>query len=278
MSGLEIGHGNPWWLSPNVWVVPADDSSEPSPGVLSPVVGTQYFATANVTNTSSANILDATVYFWWANPSLGILTSVNATLIGTSSVSVNAGQTANTLELVPWTPSFVNGGHECIIAAVVLGNGPPPAVLDGSGDPTVAQHNLGVIQMTPHMHGRFHYPFQLCNTARVAQHFTVTARPAPLAEAERFLTALHGKAAQAAHAGKLEHLGFLSTPCPDHTEHATARPSLEEIRLAPFSCTGFTLVGQLAAGTALIHVVQRSGDRVVGGLSILVIAQKEAGQ
>ena len=272
MSGLVIGHGSPWWLSPNVWVVPANNPSEPSPGELNPTVGQQYYGTANVQNTGSEDVLDAVVYFYWANPSLGIITSVNANLIGTSAVSVDAGQTANTLELVPWVPSFVNGGHECIIAAVVTGGGLPPTVLDGNNDPTVAQHNLGVVELAGHMQGRFHYPFQVCNPERVERSFTIAAEAAPLADTARFLRSLGRETTQQA-MGRPGHLGFVRSPCPDPSEHGTAHPVLEGVKLAPFSCTGFSLVGTLREGTSLIHVTQTIEGRVVGGLSVLVVSE-----
>ncbi len=71
----------------------------------------------------------------------------NANFVGKSSVSV-AGNSSNTsLELSPWTPSYVNNGHECLIAAVVEGDASPPTILDGNNDPTVAQHNLGVVNL-----------------------------------------------------------------------------------------------------------------------------------
>jgi len=269
MAGLVIDHGNPWWLSPNVWVVPVANPGEGPPGELAPVVNQQYYAVANVRNTTDADILNATVYFWWANPSLGILTSANATQIGTSSVSVNAGQTNSTLELAPWTPSFVNNGHECIIAAVVTGGGPPPAVLDGANDPTVAQHNLGVVLAG--QQGRFHYPFQVCNPSRVEQTFVIQAREAPVEEAKPFFKTQHARD------GKLGKHGFLRTSCPDPEEYGHAKPVLDGIRLAPFSCTGFTLVGTVEGGPVLVHVTQLAGDQIIGGLSVLAAPEgKEA--
>lgn len=272
MGNLVIDHGDPWWLSPNVWVVPTDNTTEASPGVLHPVVGQQYYATANVRNSGSQDVQDALVYFWWANPSLGIATLVNAHPIGTSRVSVNAGQTANTLSLEAWSPEFQNDGHECIIAAVVEDGGPPPGVLDGSADPTVAQRNLGVVETGPHLSGRFHYTFQVCNPSRMERSFTVTAHVAPLSEARQYLRPLqvHSKAIDKP--GAVEHLGFLSSPCPDPSEFGAARPNLENVKLAPMSCTGYSLVGTLTGDAALIHVTQTIHGAIVGGLSVLVLA------
>ncbi|WP_038713826.1 hypothetical protein [Burkholderia sp. lig30] len=267
MAGLVIDHGDPWWLSPNVWVTPISNPSEPSPGELSPIVGQKYYAAANVRNTTNADIYNATVYFYWANPALGIITSVNAVPIGTSSVTVYGGQSNNTLELKVWQPSFVNNGHECIIAAVVEGQGPPPSVLDGDADPTVAQRNLGVVVASKM--GLFHYPFQVCNPRRIEQTFSIRARQAPSRDAAPFSKKL------SIQAGQLRGHGFLRATCPDPSQYATAPRVIEDVRVAPFTCTGFTLVGTLEAGSALLHVTQHARDRIVGGLSVLVVSDME---
>jgi hypothetical protein len=271
MAGLVIDHGNPWWLSPNVWVVPTSNPSEGSPGEIDPVVSQQYYAVANVRNTTSADILNATVYFWWANPSLGIITSTNANLIGTSSVSVGGNQTNTSLSLTPWVPSYVNNGHECIIAAVVEGGGQPPSVLNGDNDPTVAQHNLGVVQTGAQMQHRFHYPIQICNPSRVERTFRVQVRQAPLEEAKPFLP---GRLAKE---GKLRSHGFLKSACPEPAQYEGAPSVLESIKLAPLACTGVTLVGATDGGMVLLHVTQQVGDRIIGGLSVLIVSSKEHG-
>jgi hypothetical protein len=288
MSSLAIDHGNPWWLSPNVWAVPTSNPSEPSPGEIAPVVNNQYLLVANVRNTSPSEVLNAEVYFWWANPSLGILTTANANPVGTSSVSVVGNGSNTSLELSPWTPSFVNNGHECLIAAVVEGGGPPPTVLDGANDPTVAQHNLGVVNVGEHMEGRFFYAFQVCNPFRLEQRFTIHAERGPIEQAAPFLTSLGDPSHRSAPKGaerrasrEAAHsalkLGFVHEVCPHPRDFDRMRPILEDVRLAPFACTGFTLVGVLEEGEALIHVSQRIHEKIVGGLSVLVLSEKEHG-
>jgi hypothetical protein len=288
MSSLVIDHGNPWWLSPNVWAVPTSNPNEPSPGEVSPVVNSHYFLVANVRNTSAAEVLNATVYFWWADPSFGVITTANAHPVGTSSVTVLGNASNTSLELSAWTPSFVNNGHECLIAAVVEAGGSVPTVLDGANDPTVAQHNLGVVNLGMHKEGRFSYPFQICNPFRVQRRFTVHAERAPLEHAAPFLASLRDEARASrkgatparkesggengAHVGKL---GFVHMPCPDPRDFDHARPVLEDILLESHACTGFTLVGAVEKGDALIHVTQRLGEQIVGGLSILVLAERE---
>jgi hypothetical protein len=72
-------------------------------------------------------------------------------------------------------------------------------------------------------------------------------------------------------------LGFVQAACPHPRDYDHAKPVLDDVRLAPFACTGFTLVGVLEKGEGLIHVSQRIGDRIVGGLSVLVLTEKENG-
>jgi hypothetical protein len=59
---------------------------------------------------------------------------------------------------------------------------------------------------------------------------------------------------------------------PDPSELKTAKPVLERVKIGPHSCRGFSLVGSLDAGTALIHVTQTIDERIVGGLSVLVLS------
>jgi hypothetical protein len=287
MGGLFIGQGDPWWLSPNVWAVPVGNPNLPSPGVLHPVVGEQYYLNANVGNDSSQPFLDVNVYFFVANPSVGIITSVNAKLIGTWSGEIDPALPNPLISTVssggppsyspPWIPAIENHGHECIIAAIVEGALTPPAVLNGDNyPPTIAQHNLGVVQTSAQMKGRFHYAFEVWNTARVERSFTVTAEAARPADAARILKSLGQEASYGERYGNPEHLGFVQTRSPAPSELDAAHPVLEAVKLAPLSCTGFSLLGTLRGGRSLIHVTQRFEDQIVGGLSLLVVAEDGA--
>lgn len=282
MSNLVIDHGNPAWLSPNVWAVPTSNPNEPSPGVVSPFVDNKYYLVANVRNTSTFDVLNAAVYFWWATPSTAILTSANAHFIGTSSVSVVGGGSNTALTLKTWTPSYT--GHECLVAAVVEGGGPPPTILDAAKDPTVACHNLWVHEIIhqPHSGGQrmdhFSCPIQICNQSRIEQRFTIHAERAPIEIAAPFLHSIHKKTKQPSeHIGKgTLKLGFVREVCPNPSSIDYAKHVLEDVKLAPFSCTGVTLVGVLEGGDqALIHVTQRLEERVVGGLSVLILSNRE---
>jgi hypothetical protein len=183
-----------------------------------------------------------------------------------------------TWELPTWAPSFVNGGHECIIAAVVEdGDQALSGPLDGNNyPPTIAQRNLGVVQIGAPMKGRFHYTFEVCNPARVERSFTVAAEAVRPAVAARILKSLSREAWPEERFANPEHLGFARTSSPAPSEFDAAHPVLEEVKLAPLSCTGFNLAGTLREGMSLIHVTQRFEEHVVGGLSVLVLAEDRA--
>jgi hypothetical protein len=283
MGGLVIGQGNPWWLSPNVWVVPVVQGSnlpDPFPGVIHPVVGQQYNLVAKFSNTSEENFPDASVFFYWANPSLSIDTD-HAHLIGSWSGGVDSSPNppdpgpANIVWETPaWTPNFENNGHECIIAAVVEDGLIPSGPLNGDNyPPTIAQRNLGVVQPSGHNKGRFQYTFEVCNPARVERSFTVAAEAARPAEAARILKSLGREARPGEKPGSPEHLGVVRTRSPGSSDLDAAHPVLEGVRLAPLSCAGFSLVGTLTEGMSLIHVTQIFEGRIVGGLSVLALAE-----
>jgi hypothetical protein len=279
VSDLVIDHGNPWWLSPDVWVVPAANPNEASPGAQSPVAGQQYLATANVHSQAATGVQYGTVYYFWADPSLSI-TTANANAIGSSQVSVNAGQAQITQCANPWIPTLLpNGsGHECLVAAVVENTGPgqvgpPPANLDGNNDPTVGQHNLGVVTMSPHMQGQFIYPFQIFNGERVERAFEILAERAPLEQARPFLRGLPGGEGILKEPGKLGRFGIVTKPRPSPEECERLEPSVPKLKLGSHEKAWFSVVGTVEGGAALIHVTQRLDGRVIGGLSVLVLPE-----
>lgn len=126
------------------------------------------------------------------------------------------------------------------------------------------------------MKGRFQYAFEVCNTARVERSFTVAAEAARPADAARILKSLGREASPGERYGNPEHLGFMRTHSAAPLELDAQRPVLEGVKLAPLSCTSFSLVGTLREGTSLIHVTQRFEERIVGGLSVLIVAEDKA--
>jgi len=101
-----------WWNSPDIWVVPGADPNG-SPG--SPIAGKPAYLWAEVSNTGDTPAQGTRIDFYWADPSAQVVVGV-ATQIGSAFVDLDPGDTQDVLCLVPWVPTIVNGGHECILA------------------------------------------------------------------------------------------------------------------------------------------------------------------
>jgi len=267
---LEIHDGSPnWWLSADIWTVPGDDPSGPA-GL--PVAGMNCFVYARVTNNGSDAVQNATVRFYWGNPSAGI-SRTTATVIGEANVSLNAGETQDVLCLVPWMPVFVNNGHECVVAEAFHPIEDPLPVTPDFNVPTdrhVAQRNLTVIMMMAMEKKFFSFNFEVCNSWRTARSFQVSARPGKVEELKPLLSHL-GRNFPQLGKGAIEKIGFVDKPCPDENDRKQARPKVEELEVRPESCRGLSLVGELEGEAALLHIVQSADGKEVGGLSVLVV-------
>jgi hypothetical protein len=147
---LQIRDGTPdWWTSPDIWVVPGTDPNG-VPGM--PIAGQNAYTWARVANTSAEAAHNVRVDFYWADPSTQILSN-SAHFIGSAYADIDANDTQEVLCLVPWMPTIVNDGHECLIAVAhgsnddtalpdPLPNGfdfNPPSYLP------IAQRNLSVL-------------------------------------------------------------------------------------------------------------------------------------
>jgi len=265
---LEIEDGNPWWESPNLWVVPGNDPQGP-PGV--PVAGEQAFLWAHVRNVGNSGVNNATVRFYWANPAIGF-DRTTATIVGTSFVTLDAGAESDVLCLVPWVPSYVNGGHECILGEAfdpLTDPLPLTAAFNVPTDRHVAQRNLAVLMA----HSWFHFPFEIHNTSRLPRTFVVEARQAELSEIDRLNPTLGEYQAAGRAERKIKALALVTSPCPVERERK-GQPHAE-VKLAGNARTGLTVVGELESGAALLRVTQSSDGRVIGGASVLVLGKAE---
>jgi hypothetical protein len=248
---LEIRDGDPWWLSPDIWAVPGDDPEGP-PGI--PIVDRPCFLHARVRNRGKTNVQDATVRFYWANPAIGPDRNT-ATLVGTSFVSLTPGQDADVLCLTPWSPIFVNGGHECLIAEAF------------------AQRNISVVMAAQKR--LFHMSFEVHNPSRRKRRFTVRAKEGDRGQVERLLPALSPQVKLPKGWGRVTRAGFLRTPCPDEGQIDGAPQQIDGLDASPGQRQGVTLAGRLEGGAALLHVLQEIDGKTVGGLSVLVLAKED---
>ncbi len=271
---LEIHDGSPnWWLSPDVWTVPGNDP-EGAPGL--PIVGQPCYLWARVTNNGTDAVQNATVRFYWANPAVGFDRNT-ANHIGFANISLDAGETQEVLCLTPWMPTFVNGGHECVLAEAFHETYDPlPASPDFNvtTDRHVAQRNLSVLMMAMQME-KFSMSFEIHNTQRMARNFAIKTRQGELAELRPLLKTLGHKLPTGK--GELKHVGFVAAADPCNTTEKP-RPKVERIEVGPGARQGLSLVGELEGEAALVHVVQEVDGKEVGGLSVLVVRGKEQTQ
>jgi len=266
---LEIHDGSPyWWLSTDIWTVPGDDP-EGAPGL--PIVGEPCYVWARVTNGGTSAVTDATVRFYWANPSVGFDRNT-ANHIGDANVSLNAGETQDVLCLIPWMPTFVNGGHECVLAeAFHTTDDPLPAAPDFNvpTDRHVAQRNLSVLMAAKKM---FAMSFEIHNTERLARTFSIKTKMGELAELKPLLKTL-GQTMPRVMKGSIRQAGFITTNHPCDSDEKP-RPSVDKIEVKPGARVGLTVVGELEGDAALLHVIQEADGKPVGGLSVLVLRQQ----
>jgi hypothetical protein len=265
---LEIQDGSPyWWLSPNIWTVPGNDPEGP-PGL--PIVGQSCYVWAHVLNTGGDPVQNATVRFYWANPSVGFDRN-SANHIGDANVTLGGPDAQDVLCLVPWHPAFA--GHECVLAEVFQSTAdplPPVATFNVPTDRHVAQRNLSVVSMTAHL-SRFAMPFSICNTSRVQRRFAIRTESSPVSELRPLAKHLGTQLPKGT--GKLINAGFVQTVnlCDNEAELLAC---VDGMLVEPGQTVALSLVGELEGDAALVHVIQKVDGSVVGGLSVLAARSK----
>lgn len=269
---LEIEDGNPtWYLSHDIWTVPGDDPEGP-PGI--PIVGNNCYMWARVHNNGTTPVSNATVRFYWANPSVGFDRNT-ANLIGTAFVSLAPSEAVEVLCLTPWVPIFVNDGHECILAEAFHTSADPLPGSPAFNVPTdrhVAQRNISVVMALKSM---FHMAFEIHNPSRKARRFEIALQMGKFEEL-RALQKVLTNVKLPQEAGEFEFLGFIDKHCPDEGDFKKAKPVIEAVEVPAGGRRGMTLVGKLKGESALVHVLQKDSDQIVGGLSALVLSEKAA--
>lgn len=265
---LEIKDGDPWWLSPDIWVVPGDD---PNAAAGIPFAGFPAYMWARVHNHGSDPVANAEVRFYWADPSTAF-DRTTAIFVGSSYVSLSPGETGEVLLLSPWIPEYVNHGHECILVETfhpLLDPLQSSPAFNTPNDRKVAQLNLSVVRGIHS--GFFGTTLYQVNTTRRDQRFRLVAKPAPLATLKRLVRSLNLDVDLTVEPGKVSKLGFVDKTCPDETDLKGKLSADLKIEISSHRKTRRSLVGQVKSGPALIHVMQYHEDRLVGGQSVLVL-------
>ncbi len=267
MTVLEIRDGQPWWLSPDVWIVPGDDPEGP-PG--QPVAGAPAYLWARVHNDGEYEVRDAVVRFYWANPAVGF-DRTTANLVGSAFVSLPPKQNSAVLCLAPWSVTAINDGHVCVLAEAfhpTLDPLPASPAFNVTSDPHVAQRNLNIVQAADV--APVFVSFEIHNPDRVTRSFTLTAEVADPASLRRLGQTTGIDSQHLDHGGRVEVFGFAHAAClgPDELTHV---PDKVEVKLAAGQRAGLFLAARQQEGTTgLVNVVQSAGGREVGGLSCLL--------
>ena len=144
----------PFWESPDVLILAGVEPSAapPVPPTLgqTAIAGAPNTIYAHVWNFGQSSAPQTVVEFYWCDPSLGIGPQ-SANLIGQTVLSLGARGSGRSHAVVKcpeaWTPTFLNGGHECLLVRAwdytsdALGT--PP--WDASLNRHISQRNIHVI-------------------------------------------------------------------------------------------------------------------------------------
>lgn len=273
---LWINDGNPWYMSPDIWVVPSDNPND-LPG--QPIANDPAYVWARVHNRGSTPVANAQVRFYWANPS-AVITRTTATLIGTSFVTLADNETKEVLCVTPWVPQYVNRGHECLIVEVSSADDPlpPQAPEDPFNPPGVrqqAQLNLSIV-MVLEAKALLLHPLLVTNFRRAREEVVqARVRRAPLSLLGPLRKQMGLKRIPAEALG-LEAFGLQPYYCGDLPQDIGARELV--VPLPPGHQQGLVLAirdaGRIKAGSgALFLVEQFQGEAVVGGLGVFVVPE-----
>ena len=263
---LEIRDGDPWWISPDIWVVPGQN---PEGSVGAPIVGQSNFIWARIKNKGTSSVNNAVVRFYWADPSVGFDRNT-AHLVGTSNVNLLSNESADVLCLTPWIPEYVNDGHECVLAEAFHSSlDPLPATPDFNvpTDRHVAQRNLSVVHA---LRGFFAFPFVVHNIVRTEQKFELKVMQGKLKELEPFRDRLGIDLPK--REGQLVRTAFVESRCPVENIDDDKEASQLSVGVPGKGSRATTLSGRIEGGAVLVHVGQYRNDCLVGGLSVLVVS------
>lgn len=262
-------------MSPDIWVVPGTD---PDGAAGTPVVGEPAFVWARVHNRGSTSVPDATVRFYWADPSSAI-NRASAHAIGTSGAAIEAGDVQDVLCLTPWIPSSATSPHVCLLVEAYAPADPLPphttlTPFDPPGDRHVAQRNINLLQVSPKMKLVF-LPF-LAGGATRRGDTRVVARRVPLETIDRGLLERLGvreaNDADGEFRVTIGHYRRGVDPEPFETDEIRVRgPRQQELAIA------VELGGQLREGSALVVVAEEVSDKdeVLGGVSAVILGSPQ---
>ncbi|UOB17487.1 hypothetical protein [Abyssalbus ytuae] len=265
---LEIRDGSPhWYLSPDIWVV-----QEPEDVMETvPVAGMPFFVKAKVKNNGTSTAVNATVKFYWGNPSIGVNRNT-ANLIGQSFVSLNAGAEEDVLCLTPWIPEYLNKGHECLIVEAFHSSDPLTGTVDFNvpTDRHVAQKNLSVLLVSNSM---FHMNFEMHNGSRKEAVFNAKVEQVKINNlqslAPHLKEMLEGK-----NEGTLKNVEFTNKTCIESEELNNYQNESEKFSIHGYGKKPVAVTGEIEGDYVFLIITQYQDKIETGGLGIVIINDK----
>jgi hypothetical protein len=153
--------GVPFWESPDIFILAGVTPSlaPPVPPTLGQVAlaGQPNTIYAHVWNFGNSAANEVVVEFYWVDPSLGINPGSVQGPIAQTFTSLGSKRSGKNHKVVKcpegWTPTFVNGGHECLLVRVWdnPSDYPGEPKFDASANRHVAQRNIHVVAPGAHM-------------------------------------------------------------------------------------------------------------------------------
>jgi hypothetical protein len=146
--------GAPFWESPDIFILagvpPALAPPRPPALGQTALAGKPNTVYAHVWNFGKAASNEVVVEFYWVDPSLGISPG-SLHLIGQAFMTLGAKHSSRCHAVVKcpeaWTPTFLNGGHECLLVRVWDNPSDVPGEpkFDASVNRHIGQRNIHVV-------------------------------------------------------------------------------------------------------------------------------------
>ncbi len=102
-----LAPGTVFWESPDIWIESSDALGRAVPGE-------DNYVHARIFNLGMFTAAPTRVEYYWGDPSVG-LEAADMHLIGAEWLEIDAQTYADVRCSQPWVPTYLNGGHECII-------------------------------------------------------------------------------------------------------------------------------------------------------------------
>jgi hypothetical protein len=296
-----------FWESPDIYVAPNLEASIAP--LMPPTVGGVAQASApntlyaHVWNTGKAPAYRVRVEFHWFDPSLGISRS-DSNLLGAASVDLGnryshladwtvmhrpygsfLSKGCHAIVKCPetWTPTFLNGGHECLVVRVLdpIMDAVSPNEFSAASDRHVGQRNIAVVQAASPASIDMAFNLGYWPEAADAEVEVVLEDPASM----EWLKLYTGKASPDLHApqqpvvagllpamllgSRVPKIGDLPFECRKPLLRPTERvPRGCDPLSIPFHASIANLKGKEAQ---ILRVRQRVQGEIVGGYSIVLI-------